>query len=365
MRVDALDYALPPELIAQRPLAERDGARLLVLPSSGTVVDRRVVDLPELLTPGSLLVVNDTRVLPARVLGKKASGGKAEILLVRRLDDVEVGAPRGFERWTALGKASKGLPPGTVVTARGMEIVVEGRGDDGLLRVTATTSDGRTVREALAESGTLPIPPYMKRDPDASDDERYQTVFAAQEGALAAPTAGLHLSEALLQRLRERAIRVASVTLHVGLGTFRPVTAADLDEHDMHAEELSVTAETCDAIEDARARGAPVVAVGTTVVRALEAAADQEKEGRARPLQGETRLLIQPGYRFRIVDRLVTNFHLPRSTLLALVGAFAGLERTLDAYRHAVAQRYRFFSYGDAMLIDRCAPPTPLAGSAR
>lgn len=362
MRVDALDYDLPPELIAQRPLAERDGARLLDLPRVGPLADRRVVDLPDRLPAGSLVVLNDTRVVPARVMGHKASGGKAELLLVRRLDTGADAGGGGVETWAALGKASKGLAPGTIVSAPGVRFVVEGRTEDGLFRVLATTEDGRSLREALARAGSLPIPPYMKREPDRDDDERYQTVFAARDGALAAPTAGLHLSEALLERLRARGIALTTITLHVGLGTFRPVTADDLDDHDMHSEELSVPPAACAAIADARARGAEVIAVGTTVVRALEAAADRDRPGHVRPLDGETRLLIQPGYRFRIVDRLVTNFHLPRSTLLALVGAFAGLERVLGAYRHAVASRYRFFSYGDAMLLERAEAPHDAQG---
>ncbi len=209
------------------------------------------------------------------------------------------------------------------------------------------------MQEALQREGHVPLPPYIKRDDEVLDQERYQTVFARVPGALAAPTAGLHLSRALLGRLAVRGCELASVTLHVGLGTFQPVTAEDLDQHNMHAETYEISRGTANAIAAARARGKPVVAVGTTVVRALESAADPEREGHVLPAHGETRLLIQPGYRFRIVDRLVTNFHLPRSTLLALVCAFGGYERVLDAYRYAVRQHYRFFSYGDAMLLGR------------
>jgi S-adenosylmethionine:tRNA ribosyltransferase-isomerase len=319
-----------------------------------------VRDLDQLLVPGALLVVNDTRVIPARLLGHKtASGGKVELLLVRRLGSASVhSAGRGFaaERWRTLARSSKPLRPGSQVVFAGgalaAEIAPGHEGDSGgLFEVLLFSPAGLALDVALESAGHVPLPPYLHRTDDAADRERYQTIFARVPGAVAAPTAGLHLSGALLDRLRARGVELARVTLHVGLGTFQPVTAVDLDDHPMHGELFVVPAETAAAIAAARDRGAPVVAVGTTVVRALESAADPERDGRVRAAEGETRLLIQPGYRFRVVDQLLTNFHLPQSTLLALVAAFAGLERVLAAYRAAVDAGYRFYSYGDAMLV--------------
>jgi len=345
--VELLDFELPPGLIAQRPLAERDGARLLHLGPAG-LADRQVVELPELLAPGSLLVVNDTRVLPARLLGhREPTGGAVELLLLSRREGPG-------ERWACLGRSSKPLRPGTRLTLGGgaVEAVVEGQEGEGVLVAALTTAGGEPLREALERVGHMPLPPYVERADDEADRERYQTVFAEKPGAVAAPTAGLHLSSPLLSALRARGCSVASVTLHVGLGTFRPVKVDDLDEHPMHEEWCEVPQATVDAVAEARGRGVPVVAVGTTVVRALEsAAAGGALEAGAR----STRLLIQPGYTFRVVDALFTNFHLPRSTLLALVAAFGGYERVLAAYRHAVARGYRFFSYGDAMLLSERA----------
>jgi S-adenosylmethionine:tRNA ribosyltransferase-isomerase len=366
-----LDYALPPELIATHPPAERDGARLLVIDREGPSQHLRIRDLDQLVPPGALLVVNDTRVIPARLLGHKAgSGGKVELLLVRRLSETTVRRDQGdlpAERWRALGRSSKPLRAGTEVAfADGLlsaEIVAPGAVVDdggsaprspregGLLEVVLWSPAGVALDAAVERAGHIPLPPYLHRPDEAADRERYQTIFARTPGAVAAPTAGLHLSTDLVARLEARGVHLAAVTLHVGLGTFQPVTADDLDDHPMHAEVLSVSAETAAAVASARARGAPVVAVGTTVVRALESAADPERPGHVRPMQGETRLLIQPGYGFRVVDQLLTNFHLPQSTLLALVCAFAGRERVLAAYETAVAERYRFFSYGDAMLL--------------
>jgi S-adenosylmethionine:tRNA ribosyltransferase-isomerase len=360
------DYDLPAELIAARPLPERDAARLLVVdPARGSLDHAAVRDLDALLPAGALLVVNDTRVLAARLLGHKVeSGGRAEIFLVRKEGELsldEGGRSLPAERWRAMGRASKPLRPGGRIQVRGeaegapsLEVRIEGKGragDDGLLEVLLVGEPGTPIVAALEALGHMPLPPYMHRADEASDRERYQTVFARVPGAVAAPTAGLHLSEALLARLRDRGIIEASVTLHVGLGTFQPVTADDLDHHPMHSEAFTVPAATVRAIAEARERGAPVVAVGTTVVRALESAADPERPGHALAREGETRLLIQPGYAFRVVDRLITNFHLPASTLLALVSAFAGRERVLAAYQAAIDARYRFYSYGDAMLI--------------
>lgn len=370
MRVDALSYDLPPERIAQHPAAEREAARLLVVGSEG-LVHSTIAELPEHLPPGCLLVVNDTRVVPARLQGLKAeSGGRIEIFLVRHVErrsiELAPGATRDVEVWRAMGKASKPLRPGTDVAigdasagahdARkpGLHLRLLGRAeDDGLLEVALWTDDGRTVDDAIRAHGHVPLPPYIKRDDDAQDRDRYQTIFARVDGAIAAPTAGLHLTQGLLGRLSVRGTRLASVTLHVGLGTFAPVTVEDLDQHPMHAEWFRVSQATVDAVAAARGAGQPVVAVGTTVARALESAADPQRPGHVRPWEGETRLLIQPGYRFQVVDVLLTNFHVPRSTLLAMVCAFAGTERVLAAYKVAVDEGYRFFSYGDAMLLFR------------
>lgn len=350
MRVELLDYELPPELIAQHPPAEREDARLLVLPRQGPIAHRTIADLAEHVAPGTLIVVNDTKVMPARILGvKEGSGGKSEIFLVRRLVD----APDGGERWRALGRASKGLKPGTRILKDDLVVELEGKADDGLFEVRLTSKSGSSIEDARTRAGQIPLPPYIKRELGPDDAQRYQTVFARVEGAVAAPTAGLHLTPPLMKRLEQRECEIVPCTLHVGLGTFQPVTADDLDDHTMHAEYFEVSRVLAGAIGRARARGAPVLAVGTTVVRALESAFDPDRPGHVRPCAEETRILIQPGHRFRVVDRLLTNFHLPKSTLLALVSAFAGRERVLDAYRAAVRERYRFFSYGDAMLIDR------------
>ena len=368
MRVDEFSYELAPELIAQHPAQDRESARMLDLPGGGRSEHRRVGDLPDSLPAGALVVVNDTRVIPARLLGRKrGTGGRAEVFLIRRTGHKEIeaapGDMRGAEIWRALGKSSKPLKFGADVEVlrRGAEqgppaLVVRFLGrseEDGLLEVAVWSPSGESIDAAVRSCGHVPLPPYIKRDEETSDADRYQTVYARHDGAVAAPTAGLHLTHALLGRLAVRGCERVSVTLHVGLGTFQPVTVDDLDAHPMHAERYVISQSTADAIAGARARGAPVVAVGTTTVRALESAADPERPGHVRAVNGETRLLIQPGYRFRVVDVLLTNFHLPRSTLLALVCAFGGTERVLDAYRAAVREQYRFFSYGDAMLLRR------------
>lgn len=347
MRRDAFRYDLPEELIASRPTAARDGARLLVFRDDG-LEHARMLDLPDCIAPGSLVVLNDTRVVPARLFGvKRGSGGRVELLLLRSLDG---------ERYRALGRASKPLRPGSTLEIGDGALVatVLEKGDDGVLVVRLAAREG-TILDAIEAHGHVPLPPYMKRGDDADDRARYQTIFAKSPGAAAAPTAGLHLSEAIFARLAARDVRIATVTLHVGLGTFQPVSVDDFDDHPMHSEALVVPEETVRAIADARDRDAPVVAIGTTVVRALESAADPSREGHVVAREGETRLLIQPGYALRVVDQLMTNFHLPESTLLALVCAFGGTERVLAAYRVAVAERYRFFSYGDAMLLSRRA----------
>jgi S-adenosylmethionine:tRNA ribosyltransferase-isomerase len=372
MRVDELDYELPPELIAQRPAEDREVARLLVLgmaaDSQRALDHRRVGELPDLLPEGALVVVNDTRVIPARLLGRKRdTGGRVEVLLIRRTGarelEVAPGDVRPAEVWRALGKASKPLRFGADVEIprRGSEqgpasLVVRllGRSeDDGLLEVALWSPTSEAIDAAVKACGHVPLPPYIKRDDEADDVDRYQTIYARHDGAVAAPTAGLHVTNAMVGRLAVRGCEIASVTLHVGLGTFQPVTVPDLDQHPMHSERYVVSQSTADAIAQARARGAPVVAIGTTTVRALETAADPERPGYVRTSTGDTRLLIQPGHAFRVVDILLTNFHLPKSTLLALTCAFGGTPRVLDAYRAAVRDRYRFFSYGDAMLLRR------------
>jgi S-adenosylmethionine:tRNA ribosyltransferase-isomerase len=350
MRAERLAYDLPPELIAQEATSDREAARLLVVADS--LLHATVANLPDHVPDGSLVVVNDTRVVRARILGtKEATGGKAEIFLVRR----EPGAAQpSRERWRAMARASKPLKPGARVVRGPLAVTVDGKADDGLFLVTLESTDGaKDLEAALREAADVPLPPYIKRAARPDDEERYQTVFARVPGAIAAPTAGLHLTDALFRRLEAKGCEIASCTLHVGLGTFEPVKTEDLDDHVMHAEYFEVGRGLGAAVARARSRGAPVVAVGTTVVRALESAADPERPGQVRPCAEETRLLIQPGYRFRIVDRLLTNFHLPKSTLLALACAFAGTERVLAAYGTAVRERYRFFSYGDAMLLSR------------
>ena len=345
MRVERFAYDLPPELVAQTPAASREAARLMVVPREGDPQHSSIAALPELLPPGALVVVNDTRVLRARIVGaKEGSGGKAEIFLVRRIEGAT---------WEAMGRASKGLRPGARVRKDPLVVEVEAKDENGLFRVRLETTDGTSVDDAIRAVGRVPLPPYIRRDPAAEDDERYQTVFARADGAVAAPTAGLHLSRTLLDDLQRRGCEIAACTLHVGLGTFQPVSVEDLDDHPMHAEEFEVTPALADAIERARARGAPVVAIGTTVIRALESARDPQRPDRVTPCAGETRILLQPGRPITVADRLLTNFHLPKSTLLALVSAFAGTERILSAYRLAVQERYRFFSYGDAMLLER------------
>jgi S-adenosylmethionine:tRNA ribosyltransferase-isomerase len=357
VRVDRFDYELPPELIAQAPARAREDSRLLVVPPEGVFVEGKAGDLDLHVTEGSLVVVNDTKVIRARILGvKEGSGGKAEIFLVRKIGEEVGDGTKTVQRWRAMGRASKALRPGARITKGALVVEIEGKADDGLFEVRLSAREG-SVDEALRVAGQVPLPPYIKRDVSPEDEARYQTVFAKNEGAVAAPTAGLHLTEPLMRRLEEKGCEIATCTLHVGLGTFQPVTVDDLDDHAMHAEYFEIPRALSAAVARARQRGAPVLAVGTTVVRALESAHDDTREGHVRPCAEETRILIQPGYRFRVVDRLLTNFHLPKSTLLALVSAFAGTERVLEAYRHAVRERYRFFSYGDAMLLTRASTP--------
>ncbi len=332
-------FDLPTELIAQAPLPERSASRLLLVPpAAAPFEDRMVRDLPGLLQPGDLLVFNDTRVIPARLFGRKqGSGGRVEILVERLLGSHEAKAQ--------LGVSKSPKPGGRIELDAGGELEVLGRdGEFYLLRLLGS----EPFERLLLRAGRLPLPPYIERDPDESDRERYQTVFARHAGAVAAPTAGLHFDPSLLDALRERGVQFGHVTLHVGAGTFQPMRADHLHEHRMHREWLNVGAELIEQIRRTRDAGRRVIAVGTTVVRALESAA---ASGELRPHAGETEIFIFPGYRIRTVDALLTNFHLPESTLLMLVSAFAGFDRTMEAYRHAVEQRYRFFSYGDAMLV--------------
>ena len=345
MKVSDFDFQLPADLVAQEPVTPRDASRLLVLPAEGPPEHRRFAELPELLRAGDLLVFNDTRVIPARLAGRKASGGKVEILLVEPLE-----GGRG-RRWRAMGQASKPIRPGALLSFDGLEARVEAAEGEGFYEVVLDR-EGSALEEALARAGRIPLPPYIRREPTAADRERYQTVFAREPGSAAAPTAGLHFTDALLARLGARGVERASITLHVGPGTFLPLRGERLDDHRMHGERYEVPREAADAFAACRARGGRVVAVGTTAVRTLESAAEG---GALRPGPGRTELFIRPGHAFSAVDALVTNFHLPRSTLLVLACAFAGRERVLAAYREAVALRYRFFSYGDATLLWR--PP--------
>jgi len=334
-------YDLPPELIAQAPLPERSAGRMLVLDRAiGAMADRQVRDLPDFLRPGDLLVLNDTRVVAARIFGSKPSGGRVEILLER---------PVGEREALVQVRASKPVRQGLEISTPGGSVEVLGREGD-LCRIRLP----EPVFDFFERWGQVPLPPYIQRPASELDQQRYQTIFARERGAVAAPTASLHFDEPLLAELKAREVSLAFVTLHVGAGTFQPVREDDLESHVMHAERASVSAATCEAVMRARGAGRRVVAVGTTVVRALESAAlsaDAGEQLRLAPWSGETRLFIKPGFRFRVVDALLTNFHLPESTLLMLVCAFAGREPVLQAYRHAVAARYRFFSYGDAMLL--------------
>ncbi len=347
MKTAAFEYELPEALIAAHPAERRDGARLLVV-AGEKLTDSWVERLPELIPEGALLVVNDTRVRRARIFGtKRGSGGRVELLFIRRAEQ-----SAGEERWEAIGRSSKPLRVGAIIDWQELTIEVLERRADASLVVLVRTG-GEDFEQLLEQRGHLPLPPYMGRADEPSDLERYQTVYARRTASAAAPTAGLHLSSALLERLRARGVQIARLELEIGLGTFRSVLVDDLDEHLMHAEMIDVGPELVTAIAEARRRKVDVIAVGTTVVRALESAADPECPGQVRATRGETRLLIQPGYDFSVVDALLTNFHVPKSTLLALVAAFAGYDAAMGAYRHAVAARYRFLSYGDAMWIPR------------
>ncbi len=348
MKRSDFSFDLPDALVAQYPLPERTASRLLCVdPGIDTegpwLEDRGFGGLPDLLEPGDLLVFNDTRVIPARLFARKPTGGRVEILVERLVDATSL-----------LAQLRVARPP------RAGDLLRLDGGDGLALRVLAREGrfyrlgpvGGQGLAACLERCGHMPLPPYIRRDDETLDRRRYQTVYARNDGAVAAPTAGLHFDEALLERLDERGIGRAFVTLHVGAGTFQPVRVDDLSEHRMHSETLSVPPGTCRRVDETRARGGRVVAVGTTAVRALETAA---ASGTLRPYDGETDLFITPGYRFRVVDALITNFHMPETTLFMLVCAFGGRERMLAAYRHAIARGYRFFSYGDAMMISQRA----------
>lgn len=348
MKTTSLDYELPEALIAARPTDRRDGARLLIV-DGAELRDSQVALLSELIPEGALVVVNDTRVRRARIFGhRQGSGGRAELLFIRRLAALDAGR----ERWEAIGRSSKSLRVGSVIEWHEVQIAVLERSADGTL-VVAVDAPGQDFERVLEERGHLPLPPYMGRADESLDLDRYQTVYARRTASAAAPTAGLHLTPALFDRLHERHVAVAHLELEIGLGTFRSVLVDDLDQHPMHAETMTVGPELVSAVDQARERGSQVVAVGTTVVRALESAKDPARPGRVRETHGETTLLIQPGYQFSVVDALLTNFHVPKSTLLALVSAFAGHAAVMAAYRHAVEAGYRFLSYGDAMWIPK------------
>jgi S-adenosylmethionine:tRNA ribosyltransferase-isomerase len=336
MRRADFAYPLPRELIAQHPLPERAASRLLALDGgNGELQDLMFKDLATLLRRGDLLVLNDTRVLPARLHGRKASGGSCEILLERIL---------GERRILAQARASKGFRPGAeILLPDGAHAVVVGRRED-----LHEFELDRDALEYFELHGSMPLPPYVEREAVTADRERYQTVYAAEPGAVAAPTAGLHFDRPTMARLEAAGIAFAQLTLHIGAGTFQPLRVDEIDEHRMHAERFRIPEETVAAVDATRRQGGRVVAVGTTVVRSLEAAA---VGGALTAGSGETDIFIKPGHRFRVVDALLTNFHLPESTLLILVAAFAGRERVLAAYHHAIAGRYRFFSYGDAMFV--------------
>ena len=339
MRLEDFDYDLPPELIAQAPPAERTASRLLHLDGrTGAWADRQFRELPALIGPRDLLVLNDTRVIKARLAGRKQSGGRVEVLVER--------VAGASEAWVQIRASHAPREGSDLVLADALDVRVMERRED-LFRLRFPP--GATVFEYLERHGAVPLPPYIAHPAGSEDEQRYQTVYAREPGAVAAPTAGLHFDTAMLDALRARGARTAFVTLHVGAGTFQPVRVSDLAQHRMHSEWYDVPQPTVDAIEEARRSGGRVIAVGTTSLRALESAG----AGKLSAGYGETQLFILPGYRFRVVDRLITNFHLPKSTLMMLVAAFAGLEHIVAAYRHAVEARYRFFSYGDAMLIER------------
>jgi S-adenosylmethionine:tRNA ribosyltransferase-isomerase len=364
MRLDELDYVLPAELIAQRPLLQRDASRLLTIRrNSGAVEDHVFQELPDLLRGDELLVLNNARVIPARLFGHRAGvhsqapskatrrehlSGEVEVLLTKQIEP---------NVWEALVRPGRKLPVGERVRfgEGSLEAEILARGELGVRTLRFSSQSAETVDQLLDRLGHIPLPPYIERQDESSDRDRYQTVFAKRRGAIAAPTAGLHFTPEIFERIRNQGIEVCELTLDVGLGTFQPIHAEKIEEHAMHAESFEISEETADRIQRARAAKRQIVAIGTTVVRALEAAALRAVESKANapvlPGRAVASLFIYPGFQFRVTDALLTNFHLPRSTLLALVCAFAGKENVISAYRHAVAEKYRFYSYGDCMFV--------------
>jgi S-adenosylmethionine:tRNA ribosyltransferase-isomerase len=339
MNLSDFHFDLPDELIARFPAEKRDASRLLHLDASGTVFDRQFADLVELLQPNDCLIFNNTKVIPARLYGNRETGGRVELLIERVLDTQTV---------LSQVKSSNPLKPGTIISVGNYQIVTKERRDQ--FYVLQSASEQVSMVEILDKHGHMPLPPYIDREDTEFDNERYQTVFAQKEGAVAAPTAGLHFSEQVFERLQEKGVSWDFVTLHVGSGTFAPVRVDNIKEHKMHSEWFEVPDSVVDLVEKTRARGGRVVAVGTTSVRSLETAS---LSGKLQAMTGETDIFIYPGFKFNTVDALVTNFHLPESTLILLVSAFSGKEPILRAYRHAVDHKYRFFSYGDAMFLER------------
>ncbi|MFO7811667.1 MAG: tRNA preQ1(34) S-adenosylmethionine ribosyltransferase-isomerase QueA [Pelovirga sp.] len=344
MWLSDFDFTLPEELIAQAPAARRDASRLLsVERQTGVLASRQFTDIVDSFRPGDVLVINDTQVIPARLFAKKTSGGQVEVLLVRKCPE-----PVGGEDWLCMTRSSKSLAVGTrLIFDKGLSAEVLEAGDDYLRQIRFDCQGD--FWQIIDEIGHLPLPPYIKRADTLTDRSRYQTVFARERGAVAAPTAGLHFTSEILEQIRAKGVEICNLTLHVGPGTFLPVKVDDVRQHKMHAEYYSIPAATARTINEARALGGRVFAVGTTVTRALETAASED--GLLGAGDGDSEIFIIPGYRYKIVDALITNFHLPKSTLLMLVSAFAGHELMLRAYDRAVSERYRFFSYGDCMLI--------------
>lgn len=340
MRKQDFHYELPPERIARHPIEPRSAARLLHLAADGNH-HRAMLDFPALLAPGDLVVFNDTRVIKARLLGQKPTGGGAELLIERVLSGSEVLAQ--------LGVSKKPKPGGHIRVADGRFVLLGREGDLFHFRWEGPGD----VWSLMERAGQLPLPPYFEREPNAEDESRYQTLFAEKPGAVAAPTASLHFDETLLAALTERRVRTATVTLHVGAGTFQPVRVENINDHIMHSEYAEVPQDVVDAVLACKARGNKVVAVGTTSVRSLESAAQACQDGLIAPFFDDTQIFIYPGYHYQVIDALITNFHLPESTLIMLVSAFAGYQHTMAAYQSAVAEQYRFFSYGDAMYITR------------
>ena len=338
MHRDEFVYSLPPELIAQKPTKQRGDSRLLCLDGmTGKIQDREFSSLPDLLSAGDLLVLNNTRVIPARIYAEKETGGKVEIMIERIIDD---------HRFTAQLKASKAPKPGTFIYLKNeIRFVVEARQKDMFVLKIEKDLD---ITGVIQEFGHMPLPPYIQRQDNDIDYERYQTVFAKNPGAVAAPTAGLHFTENMFEQLKEKGIEISCITLHIGAGTFQPVRTEIIEQHTMHSEYLTVSKDTCEQITRVKNNNGKIIAVGTTAVRALETAASS---GELQQYRGETDIFIFPGFKFQIVDGLITNFHLPESTLLMLVCAFAGKENIFTAYRHAISKKYRFYSYGDAMFI--------------